>query len=84
MWKDALRSRKAHILIAVAAGYLAWQLWLTIAAPQKIANFAGSSGTESGCMEAATLRQIGSDFRSAPTRRRHWNIDRAPEDRLRS
>ncbi|WP_339028098.1 hypothetical protein WI604_24880 [Bradyrhizobium symbiodeficiens] len=43
MWKDALRSRKAHILMAAAAGYLAWQLWLTIAAPQKIANFAGGS-----------------------------------------
>lgn len=43
MLKDALRSRKAHILIAVAVGYLAWQLWLTIAAPQKITKFAGSS-----------------------------------------
>ena len=43
MLKDALRSRKAHILIAVTVGYLAWQLWLTIAAPQKIANFAGGS-----------------------------------------
>lgn len=43
MLKDALRSRKAHILLLVAVGYLAWQLWLTIAAPQKIANFAGSS-----------------------------------------
>ncbi|PSO32594.1 hypothetical protein C7G41_12170 [Bradyrhizobium sp. MOS002] len=29
--------------MAVAAGYLAWQLWLTIAAQQKIANFAGGS-----------------------------------------
>ena len=43
MLKDALRSRKAHILIAVAVGYLAWQLWLTIAAPQKISKFAGDS-----------------------------------------
>lgn len=43
MLKDALRSRKAHILIAVAICYLAWQLWLTIAAPTKIAKFAGSS-----------------------------------------
>ena len=34
---------RLHILIAVAAGYLAWQLWLTIAAQQKIANFAGGS-----------------------------------------
>ena len=37
MLRDALRSRKAHILIAVAICYLAWQLWLTIAAPHKIA-----------------------------------------------
>ncbi len=43
MLNDALRSRKAHILLAVAVCYLAWQLWLTIAAPKKIANFAGSS-----------------------------------------
>jgi hypothetical protein len=43
MLKDALRSRKAHILIAVAICYLAWQLWLTVAAPNKIANFAGNS-----------------------------------------
>ena len=43
MLKDALRSRKAHILIAMAVCYLAWQLWLTIAAPRKIANFAGGS-----------------------------------------
>ena len=43
MLNDALRSRKAHILLAVAVCYLAWQLWLSIAAPKKIANFAGSS-----------------------------------------
>ena len=43
MLRDALRSRKTHILLLLAAGYLAWQLWLTIAAPQKIANFAGGS-----------------------------------------
>ncbi|TCU60276.1 hypothetical protein EDE08_12639 [Bradyrhizobium sp. R2.2-H] len=29
--------------MAVAVGYLAWQLWLTIAAPRKIVNFAGGS-----------------------------------------
>lgn len=29
--------------MALAVGYLAWQLWLTIAAPRKIANFAGGS-----------------------------------------
>lgn len=40
MLRDALRSRKAHILIAVAICYLAWQLWLTIAAPYKITGFA--------------------------------------------
>lgn len=40
MLNDALRSRKTHILLAVAACYLAWQIWLTIAAPYKIADFA--------------------------------------------
>jgi hypothetical protein len=44
MLDDALRSRKTHILLAVAACYLAWELWLTIAAPRKIAAFA--SGAE--------------------------------------
>jgi hypothetical protein len=39
MLKDALRSRKMHILLAVAVCYVAWQLWLTIAAPYKIADF---------------------------------------------
>lgn len=39
MLKDALRSRKTHILLAVVVCYLAWQLWLTIAAPYKIADF---------------------------------------------
>lgn len=39
MLNDALRSRKTHILLAVAACYLAWQIWLTIAAPYKIADF---------------------------------------------
>ncbi len=43
MLNDALRSRKAHILLLVACCYLAWQLWLTIAAPHKIADFAGNS-----------------------------------------
>ena len=41
MLNDALRSRKTHILLALAACYLAWELWLTIAAPHKIAHFAG-------------------------------------------
>ena len=39
MLNDALRSRKTHILLAVAVCYLAWQVWLTIAAPYKIADF---------------------------------------------
>jgi hypothetical protein len=43
MLRDVLKSRKAHILLAVAGLYLAWQVWLTIAAPQKIAGLAGDS-----------------------------------------
>ena len=39
MLRDALRSRKTHILLAVAGCYLAWQIWLTIVAPHKIAAF---------------------------------------------
>jgi len=39
MLRDALKSRKTHILLALAGCYLAWQLWLTIAAPRKIADF---------------------------------------------
>ena len=39
MLRDVMRSRKTHVLLAVAALYLAWQLWLTIAAPGKIADF---------------------------------------------
>ena len=44
MLNDALRSRKTHILLAVAIAYLAWELWLTIAAPRKVADF--GSGLE--------------------------------------
>src|SRR3954447_26496990 len=44
MLGDALRSRKTHILMAVAGCYLVWELWLTIAAPQKLAHF--DSGPE--------------------------------------
>jgi hypothetical protein len=36
MWRDALGSRKTHVLLAVAAFYLGWQVWLTIAAPTKL------------------------------------------------
>lgn len=43
MLRDALGSRKAHILIAVTVCYLVWQLWLTLYAPHKIADFAGAS-----------------------------------------
>lgn len=43
MMRDALRSRKTHILLAIAGFYLAWELWLTIAAPRKIAEFSGGS-----------------------------------------
>ena len=43
MLRDALRSRKARILLAVAACYLAWEIWLTIATPYKIADFAGGA-----------------------------------------
>jgi hypothetical protein len=43
MLRDALRSRKFHILLAFAGFYVAWQVWLTIAAPNKIANLSGNS-----------------------------------------
>src|SRR5689334_22854205 len=36
MLAGALKSRKTHILLAVAGCYLAWELWLTIAAPFKV------------------------------------------------
>jgi hypothetical protein len=44
MLHDVLRSRKFHILLAVAGFYLVWQVWLTIAAPQKISGLAGEPG----------------------------------------
>ena len=43
MLRDVVRSRRFHILLAIALGYLAWQVWLTIAAPLKIAGLAGES-----------------------------------------
>ena len=43
MLGDVLKSRRFHILLAVAGFYLAWQAWLSIAAPQKIAGLAGES-----------------------------------------
>ena len=39
MWRDALASRKTHVLIMVAAAYFAWQVWLSVAAPGKITGF---------------------------------------------
>ncbi len=39
MLREALKSRKAHVLLAVAALYIAWQIWLTLAAPGKVADF---------------------------------------------
>jgi hypothetical protein len=43
MLREVLRSRKFHILLAIAVIYFAWQVWLTIAAPNKIAGLAGES-----------------------------------------
>ena len=43
MLGDALTSKRFRILLAVAGCYVAWQVWLTIAAPYKIADFAGES-----------------------------------------
>jgi hypothetical protein len=43
MWRDFLRSRRFHILLAVAGFYLAWQAWLSIAAPRKITGLEGQS-----------------------------------------
>jgi hypothetical protein len=39
MRRDALKSRKTHVLLAVAGLYLVWQAWLTVAAPGKITGF---------------------------------------------
>jgi hypothetical protein len=39
MIREALQSRKTHVLLAVAALYAAWQIWLTLAAPGKVADF---------------------------------------------
>lgn len=37
MLQDALRSRKTYVLLAASSFYVAWQIWLTAAAPGKIA-----------------------------------------------
>lgn len=39
MLRDALRSRKTYVLFAIATLYIAWQLWLTVAAPGKVTAF---------------------------------------------
>lgn len=38
MLREALKSRKTHVLLAVAVLYIAWQIWLTLSAPGKIAD----------------------------------------------
>ena len=43
MLRDVFRSRKFQILLAIALCYVAWQVWLSIAAPNKIAGLAGES-----------------------------------------
>ena len=42
MLREALQSRKTYILLAVAASYVAWQVWLSLAAPRKVADFPGA------------------------------------------
>ena len=37
--RNVLASRKGKIVLAALAAYLGWQLWLTLAAPRKIAGF---------------------------------------------
>lgn len=39
MGRDALKSRKMRVLLALLAAYVGWQVWLSIAAPGKIADF---------------------------------------------
>ena len=36
MWREALKSRKTHVLLALLFLYIGWQAWLTIAAPGKV------------------------------------------------
>ena len=37
MWRKALASPKVWVVAGAVLAYLAWQLWLTLVAPQKIA-----------------------------------------------
>ena len=43
MLGEVLRSRRFHILLAVACCYVAWQVWLTIYTPHKIVGLVGES-----------------------------------------
>jgi hypothetical protein len=43
MLREALKSRKTHVLLAVAALCLTWQILLTLATPGKIADFPGAA-----------------------------------------
>lgn len=43
MLREALQSRKTHVLLLAVALYLAWQIWLSLAAPRKVADFPGAS-----------------------------------------
>ncbi len=43
MFREALKSRKTHVLLAVAAFYIAWQIWLTVTAPGKVSDFPGAT-----------------------------------------
>jgi hypothetical protein len=44
MWREALKSRKTYVLLALAVFYIGWQVWLSVAAPAKVAGF--PSGAE--------------------------------------
>ena len=39
MWRAALASRKTRVLLVIAVAYVAWEAWLSVAAPAKIAAF---------------------------------------------
>ena len=42
MWRDALKSRKTRVLLALAVLSIGWQVWLSAAAPGKVAAFPGN------------------------------------------
>lgn len=43
MWRDALKSRKTHVLLALVVFYIGWQVWLSVAARGKIVGFQTSA-----------------------------------------